>query len=217
MKRAVLFVAVLIVLVLPAVLAHADEPVPINDYTVEVGDGRHVFVMLAPDSRVIDEIQDDEIRAIYASSGLYETGDTKNALWTVDWYAREVDITPDGKHMVRWGPWPSIEGYHELALEFYENGILQKSYLVSDLVATPQKLPRTVSHLAWKAEADFNAETGELYLRTENDEEYLFDVTTGDTIEKGRPIPTPPCPLVGGIVVLGPVGVSFLRKRGKAW
>ena len=215
MKRSSLCFTILIILLLPAVLAHADEPVLAGDYIVDVGDGRYIFVMLASDSAVIDDIEDDEIRAKYEKSGLYETGEPGNAIWSVDWYAFEVDISPDGRHLVRWGPWPSIDGYDELALEFYENGGLVRSYRVSDLVAAPQKLPRTVSHLAWRAESEFDGEKGELYLRTENDEEYLFNVTTGDIIEKRRPIAAPPCTLAGGIVVLGPVGVSLLRKRSK--
>lgn len=215
MKRSYLGIAILIMFLSPALLAHADEPVLAGDYTVDVGDGQFVFVMLAADSAVIDEIQDEEIRAKYAKSGLYEMGDTEQAIWTVDWYAFEVDITTDGKHLVRWGPWPSIEGYDELALEFYENGVLLRSYRVSDLVAAPRRLPRTVSHLAWKAESEFNAEKGELYVRTENDEEYLFDVSTGDIIEKRRPIAASPCTPIGLIVVLGPVGVSLLGKRSK--
>jgi hypothetical protein len=215
MKRSSLCFAILIIIFLPAVLAHADEPVPVDDYIVDVGNGRYIFVMLASDSAVVHEIQDDEIRAKYDKSGLYEFDETEEAIWTVDWYAFEVDISPDGKHLVRWGPWPSIDGYDELALEFYENGVLLRSYRVSDLVAAPQKLPRTVSHLSWKAESEFNAEERELYLRTENDEEYRFDVTTGDVIEERGPINVPPCLLIGGIVFLGPVGVPLIRKRSK--
>ena len=210
MKRSSLCFTILIIILLPAVLAHADEPVPVADYIVEVGDGRYVFVMLVGESDVVSEI-----RAKYKKSGLYEADETENALWTVDWYAFEVDISPDGKHLVRWGPWPSIDGYDELALEFYENGGFLRSYRVSDLVAAPQKLPRTVSHLAWRAESEFDAEKGELYLRTENDEDYQFDVTTGDIIEKRQPTTAPPCLLIGGIVVLGPVGVPLIRKRSK--
>ena len=93
-----------------------------------------------------------------------------------------MDITSDGKHLVRWGPWPSVEDYDELALVYHGNGFLLRSYRVSDLVAAPQKLRRTVSHLSWKAESEFNAEALELYRRTENDAEDRFDVTTGDVI-----------------------------------
>ena len=211
MKRTSLCLAILISLLLPAALAHADEPVLAEDYIVDVGDGRYVFVMLVGESPVVTEIG-----AKYQESGLYEAGETENPLWTVEWYATEVDITPDGKHLVRWGPWPSIDGYDELALEFYESGDLLRSYRVSDLVANPQKLPRTVSHLAWKAESSFDAGNGELYLRTEHDEEYRFDVTTGEIMEERGPINVPFCPMIGGIVVLGPVGGLLFRKRSKA-
>ena len=66
-----------------------------------------------------------------------------------------------------------------------------------------------------RAESEFDAEKGELYLRTENDEDYLFDVTTGDIIEKRQPTTVPPCLLIGGIVVFAPAVVPLIRKRSK--
>jgi hypothetical protein len=215
MKHSFFYFALFTILLLPAVRAHADEPVLAGDYIVEVGDGRYVFVMLASESPVVGTVQDNEIRTKYEKSGLYKIDGAEKAIWTVDWYAFQVDITPDGKHLVRWGPWPSVEGYDELALEFYENGDLLRSYRVSELVAAPQKLPRTVSHLAWRAETEFNAQDRELYLRTENDEEYLFDVTTGDVLDKRVPINASLCPVIGGIVVFGPLGTFFVRRRSK--
>jgi hypothetical protein len=213
MKRASFCFIVFMILLSPAVLVNADEPVRASDYVVDVGNGRYIFVMLASGSAAA---QDEEMRAKYAKSGLYEIDDTENAIWTVEWYALQVDVTPDGKHLVRWGPWPSIEGYDELALEFYENGVLLRSYRVSDLVAAPQRLPVTVSHLLWRAETEFDGETKELYLRTENDEGYLFDLTTGDVIEKRQPINASLCPVIGGIFVLGPAVGLFARKRNEA-
>lgn len=81
-----------------------------------------------------------------------------------------------------------------MALEFYENGKKLVAYRVKDLVAEPEKLPHSVSHFTWKAEAEFNEEKKELYLRTLNDEEYLFDVTTGCVIEGTLTRSIPRCP-----------------------
>ena len=80
MKRLSFCITVFAILLLPAAVVHADEPVPVSDYIVEVGGGRYVFVMLAGESDVVREI-----RAKYAKSGLYEAAETENALWTVDW------------------------------------------------------------------------------------------------------------------------------------
>jgi len=129
---------------------------------------------------------DEEIRAKYARSGLYKNDGSKEPIWVVDWYASKVDVTSDGRHLIRWGPWPLLRDYRELALEFYEDGQLLKSYRISDLVARPSKLPRTVSHYAWMEEAELDQDKKELFLKTQNGEEYSFDVTTGEILTSTR-------------------------------
>jgi hypothetical protein len=182
-----IYLAILIVLFSLSIPVLADSPAPEWDYIVEVGDGQFVFVMLSiPGDRTAygqgGAIQDEEIRAKYNRSGLYHNDDTVVPIWTVNWYAFRVDITFDGKHLVRWGPWAFFDNYDELALEFYENGQLLKTYLVSDIVSDPEKLPHSVSHYTWAAEAEFDENQKKLFLKTENGEEYLFDVTTGGII-----------------------------------
>jgi hypothetical protein len=162
--------------------------------------------------------KDEEIRAKYDRSGLYRSGETE-PIWTVDWYAFRVDITPDGKHLVRWGPWAFTPNYNELALEFYENGEILRSYRVSDLVAEPQSLPHTVSHYSWRDEAEFNGEKRELSVRTYNGEEYLFDATTGEIVRESKPVTAQATLIViAAIVVLGfglVIGY-FFRQKTKA-
>lgn len=223
MRRFFFCCAVSLILLSPVVLVHADSPAPEYDYILEVGDaGEYIFVMLAvPDDETAygqgGWSEDEEIRAKYEKSGLYRSGETEEAIWTVDWYAFGVDITSDGKHLVRWGPWAFTPNYDEIALEFYENGGLLRSYRVSDLVAEPQRLPHTVSHYFWDAEAEFNGEKRELYLKTENGKEYLFDVTTGDIIRESKPVTAQAILIViGAVVVLGLVLGYFIRQKTKA-
>lgn len=188
MKRFAVLATTIVLLLLSSFPAYADSPAPQTDYIIEVGDGQFVFVMLViPDDKgeygYGEAILDEEIRAKYSKSGLYSVDDSNDALWTIDWYSYGVSITSDGKHLVRWGPWPLIGDYGEIAIQFYENGNLLISYRVFDLVSEPRKLPRSISHYEWLAAAEFDEEKKELFLETENGEEYLFDVTTGRVIE----------------------------------
>lgn len=152
----------------------ADTPPMERDYTISVGEGELIFVML---SRTHGS-QTPEIRALYPKSGLYNvTGKVPRALWTVDWYAFKVDLSADGKHLIRWGPWASSAP--QIAVEFYADGKLTKSYKIEDLVRRPESLPHSVSHFTWKRDVEFNQAKNELYIETLNNEKYLFDVSTG--------------------------------------
>lgn len=184
MRHFVLLMIVSITLLLSDSIAFADSPAPQKDYIIEVGDGQYEFVMLSipEDQSAFGQggaIQDAEIRAKYSQSGLYRVGDTSEAIWTIDWYAFDVDISFDGQYLIRWGPWAFAGNYSEIALEFYGSGELLKSYRVCDLVAEPEKLPRTMSHYTWKGASEFHETTMKLFLRTMNDEQYWFDATTG--------------------------------------
>lgn len=186
MKNFRLFAFKTIALFLFAILsiapAYADSPAPQKDYTLSVGDGKYIFVMLSipNDQSAFGQggaVQDAKIRTMYKKSGLYTTDDVPKALWTVDWYAFQVDISADGMHLVRWGPWASK--YTEIAVEFYTNGSLTRSYQVNDLVHKPENLPHSVSHFSWRRAADFNSDQKELFIETNNGEQYFFDVSTG--------------------------------------
>lgn len=164
--------------------AYADEPPIPHDYTQDVGE-KYIFVMLSTDDPSVwaADIQDENIRSQYSKSGLYIKGENM-PLWTVDWYAFRVNISLDGKYLVRWGDWPIIRYYDAMALEFYDNGQMIKSYVVKDLVTAPSLLPETVSHYEWEETSSFDAVQNILWLKTLNKEEYTFDITTGEIIKR---------------------------------
>lgn len=169
-------------------IVHADEPPIPHDYTQEVG-GTYIFVMLSTldPSAYAGNTRDENIRSHYNVSGLYSKSDSLTPIWTVDWYAFRVNISSDGKYLVRWGDWPIIHDYDALALEFYENGRVIKSYAVKDLVMSPSLLPETVSHYEWEETSSFDAEQEVLWLKTLNKEEYTFNLTTGEVIKRFLP------------------------------
>lgn len=181
----------------------ADTPAPAHDYTRVTRDGQYIFVMLAregysPRGVLIDE----ELRKKYAQSGLYENDGSTTPLWTVDWYASDVEVSSDGQHLVRYGPWPVKGDYTELALAFYKNGKELSSYSVGQLVMNPSRLPHTVSHYWWLSYPMFDEEAGRFSVETKNGEKHKFDVATGRIISSmiptagpAQPIPTMPADL----------------------
>jgi hypothetical protein len=195
----------------------SDSPAPEFDYIQEVGDGQFVFVMLSieDDPSAYGQggaVQDQNIRQQYSQSGLYENDVSTTPLWTVDWYAFQVEISSDGKYLVRWGPWPFHEDYDELALAFYKDGVEIKRYTVNDLVADPKSLPRSVSHYFWVKETSFNPTTNVLHLETQNGEVYDFDVTTEEKSTESELLPSNIVRVVIiGILIFG--GTFLLLKR----
>lgn len=118
----------------------------------------------------------------YPFSGLYLNDGSVTPLWTVKWYAFNTIPHIEGKYLVRMGPWAS--NVNQLAVAFYENGKLIKEYMIKDLVGNSDKLARTVSHFFWRKDVNMNQESKKLRIKTLTDETYIFDIQTGDIIDK---------------------------------
>ena len=111
-------------------------------------------------------------------------------LWRVSGYLFEVFLSFDGMHLVKMRPWASGPGPSDddLAVEFYKSGKLIESYSTRDLVSDASMVQRTVSHYFWRAEDErfpFLSPYNRFYLMTIDEIVYVFDVTTGEIIEKG--------------------------------
>jgi hypothetical protein len=119
-------------------------------------------------------VGEDENLNSYPFSGLYQVDDPREPLWTIDWYAHSVELTEDGRFLVRRGPWGG-----PLGVAFYDRGKLMSTYDVSDLVSDMKKLVYTVSHYFWVDEWKFLPHAGRLHLRTLAGDQHVFDVTTG--------------------------------------
>src|SRR5262245_23170642 len=93
--------------------ALADSPARPRSYKEVAPGGKYVFGMIAPGTveddvrRWNEETAADlrEIRRVYTQSGMYRNDGSAEPIWTVDWYAHGVDLTPDGVHLIRPGPW----------------------------------------------------------------------------------------------------------------
>jgi hypothetical protein len=113
----------------------------------------------------------------YPESGLYPSQGSVVPIWTLNWYADNVRLSKDGRYLIRIGPWPST--YDDLAVAFYDEGVLLHAYAIKDLIREPEKLPSSVSHFQWAYEMQFDEDKNIMHLSTFGNEIYEFDVTTG--------------------------------------
>jgi len=188
--------------------AFGDSMAAPQSYTKTTPDEQYVFVMLRPPLE--DEDVADALRSTCGQSGLYPNDGSTTALWTVDWYARNVEPLSDGVHLVRRGEW--ARSAHSEAVAFFAQGRLLKSYTVSDLVSFPSLMPHTASHFWWRSSERLLDAEKRYEIRTRHGERYLFDVTSGEIVRQLRP-PRLILTAVGVVLVVGIVGFVCWRRR----
>lgn len=90
-----------------------------------------------------------------------EEGELKELWRTKGWHSREVYLSNDGRYLVRMGPWASDQVNHaDLAIAFYDRGVLLKEYRVCDLLKdATNKVIYSASHYVWRPEVQ-GEETG---------------------------------------------------------
>jgi hypothetical protein len=128
-----------------------------------------------------------EIRAIrqtYAQSGLYRNDGSSTPLWTVNWYAYDVDVASDGIHLVRHGPWASRADQE--AFSFFANGKLVRTYAISELIDLKFLLPHSVSHFQWSEGGQLDDAALRYAVRTKDSNSFVFDITNGSIVQETR-------------------------------
>jgi len=184
-------------------------------YKTASPDGQFVFIMIGSYSpeeeptHYIDAIA-AEIRAIrqkYARSGMYRNDDSTTPIWTVDWYAYRIDVPAGGEVVVRYSS-GGLETNTGPALGFYRRGEFTRGYDVSDLVTLPWFSDRR----SWLAEHHLSDDSRTVTVETETGDRYVFDVQTGEMLERFRPIHY----AVIGAMALTVLGcVWWVRRRRK--
>jgi len=132
-------------------------------------------------------------------------GGEMKEMWKVDgWYSHEVFLSIDGHYLVRMGTWNFGQGVKpgDLAVAFYEDGRLLRSYSTADLVKDPTKVIVTSSHYFWLARDDRQGlarlSQAELSPRLDDDSrsftlstvdgvKYWFDIATGRITKTSLP------------------------------
>ncbi|MEW6083627.1 MAG: hypothetical protein AB1607_03430 [Chloroflexota bacterium] len=189
--------------------ANADSAVPPFDFAIFTADKKYIFVMLVPPEETTrtgelspngppyyptviydsdepwingTEQADDSLRIKYPCSGLYKNNGSNRPIWTVDWYSYSVYLFPDGEHLIRLGPWNSIEfengepSFNGLAFAFYKNGVEVAQYKVKDVVKDTNAISFSVSHYMWLKDQHIDKSNGLLYVETRDNQKYTYDV-----------------------------------------
>ena len=84
--------------------------------------------------------------------------------------------------------WVSDDMAENIALVFYANGDMQKTYMISDLVHDTEAVGWVSGTVAaWRHERSggitFDAESNQLTVKTVDEQTYVFDITRGEIIE----------------------------------
>lgn len=206
-----------------AAAVRADSVVPPFSYTKPSPDGRFLFVMIAPEwgdgANVWNKKKAAEIRAVrdtYPRSGLYRNDGSITPLWTVDWYAGDVEVASDGVHLVRHGPW--ARSLDNEAFSFFANGRLVRTYAIGELVDVEFLLPQTVSHFTWCRSRSYDEAALHYAIVTEDGNEFVFDVASGSIVREARHARVMFWAALGGLGALVifagvVVGLALLRRR----
>ncbi len=165
----------------------------------------------------LEKIAICEIRAKYSQSGLYRNDGSAEPLWTYDgrWGSGTPIIAPDGEHVIFEGDWTDDE-YGFRAVEFTFKGKTIRAY--SDLEIIPHWLLKaTLNGLSppscWQT--SFNPEQMTYTIRTNQGEDIVFDVKSGEIIEIRSPFP-----IVYGVAFLATatlitIGIVRWRRNGE--
>jgi hypothetical protein len=181
-----------------ATAPQADAVSPQHSYTVVAPGNTFVFVMISP-LPVEDEVRPysrevaagmREIRRNYTRTGMYRNDGSTEPLWTVDWYAHDVKLAPDGVHMLHTSPLGSLRGdgtpdLDQEALSFFANGRLLRTYRIGELVDDPSHLERSASHFRWQNGSRGRGEF-EYTIVTFDGNRFVFDVRSGEIVSETR-------------------------------
>jgi hypothetical protein len=165
-------------------IAWADSEAPPYPYVTVSEYGGYYFKMI-PDKQ--NQYDGDNGSGICFE---VTTDQTDKILWTTTgWYAFVTYLSYDGAYLIRMGNWPrgqELSSEH-LAVAFYKEGELLKSYSTKDLVKDPSSIERTVSHYSWSAESPkLDSYEHRFTIVTKDNNEYVFDITNGSIISQKK-------------------------------
>lgn len=197
--------------------------------TAVSGDGKYILVTIS--NRPLDvELNDDRldeaekdrveyVRSLYPKCGLYRNDGSNTPLWTYDgrWSGDPI-VAPDGEHVIFPGAWTSNK-YEFQAVEFTRRGKTIRSYDDSDIIpawllkflASGKRGPRCDGY--W-----FDPATMTFTIRTNQSEEFTFDVRTGEIVSTRSPFPLY-ISVIGVFMVTmiaTPIFLVRRSRRGKA-
>jgi len=151
-----------------------------------------------------------EIRAIrqkYTVGGMYRNDGSTTPIWTVNWYAYRIDVPAGGEGVGRYSS-GGLETDTGPAIGFYRRGDLIRGYDVSDLVTLPWFSDRR----SWLSEHRLSDDSRTVTVVTEHGDRYVFDVQTGEMLERFRPVRYA---VIGATALMVLGCVWWIRRRRK--
>ena len=121
----------------------------------------------------------------FATAAVYENANPPKPIYEVEnlrsWaYENNFYFTEDFMHFA-FMPSPDFD----IAIEFYSEGVLVKTYNIKDLVSRHSKIEYSTSSAWWKnSDAEVVRDSDRLTITTIDNITYVFDIATGDIVEK---------------------------------
>jgi hypothetical protein len=195
-------------------LAHPASWTQVSD------DGRYLLVMVSPlsidqdaGSGPLEDKQVRPIRAKYLQSGLYRNDGSTTPLWTIDYFSRhEVHIAPDGEHLV-------VAADDQFVGNFYAKGkrLAGYGYSLSELVSFVRFKSMMSLRFPSCVWSNYDANNLTYTVRTNQGEEFVFDVTTGRLVGRRSPWALYfGLSLAGVLTALGFATVLIVRRRRRS-
>ena len=154
--------------------AHADDWAPPAPFEIVSSDGTMVF-RFSPD---------DPFGGAAGVAGVYTVGEPEELVYAVQglrsWAFPENFFFSEDFRSFVFVPSPT----EDIALEFYTDGVVVKTYRVKDLVKDRSKLTHSTSSVWWMSAAPAVAGEDVLSVTTVDARTYSFDITTGSILEK---------------------------------
>ncbi len=171
-------------------VSHADtEAAPYPWLTVS-SSRNFVFKMVPAKTRWDGERSVVEREPYGVAYKLEHDGNLKEIWRTRGWYAFDAHLSRDGRFLVRYGPWARDRKQRtDLAIAFYDRGVLVKQYRVKDLIRDPRLLEYSAGHYRWRAavQTEPNGIQGnEVHLVLIDRTKYRFNLKTGEIVGVGR-------------------------------
>jgi len=188
------------------ITAYADDFV-IDPFRIVSEDGSRVFIYTPnPYFRW-------ERDSILPETGVYYATEPLELIYLLEgtgWaFERDFVFSQDFRHLAFF-----VGMSFDIALEFYEDGVLIKRCMIDDLVENMDEVSVTTSRAWWEewSGRSFDSANNTLTVTTVDNLTYVFDITTGDIVESNRANEFQYFIVVVGIVIVV-CGVALLIMR----
>ena len=205
-KKFILAIVITVALFSSVLFAAADDWMAPGPFDILSEDGSMVFRFDADSSSSL------------STAAVYQNTDPPTLLYEVNnlraWaYENDFFFSRDFKHFA-YMPLPDFE----IAIEFFSEGNITKTYYIEDLVNNNKKIQYSTSSAWWKSNgAQVKNNDDKLEVTTVDNLTYIFDITTGEILEThGESKINLTLIIIVAICVIGFIVFLFIRTKRKS-